>query len=741
MKSFKTGCLILGLMISALGFTADELQPSSETIEIAKQIESHQQLILDNQNSPSVLLQISNQLNHKSLRINDCIQKNQKELDRVTAEHKLIKDPVMNNYLTDKKNQGAYWLQHYQEELDLCKLLNYKISMMNKQIENFNQINYLNSYSLKRDDFLKSFHDLDFSKIQLLPKGYVIKTFLAQSNAARYTKWLTIIFLLILILKIIQSFEWVSKKYLEQLSIQKYVLIAIIFIFLSPVQYLILKTGYSHHQDILINLYKKPSNFIMTMAVLYYLYHYLDKRFLKHYLMMLILSFMSEICLISLCFALYYFELNSVYGAETLFFRYLILMNLQFVLFYLFYWLFLGVFSISQKILRYFIIFFFPIFIIFLAGLYGFVDMAIHVDFSIIFLSINLVWLIITYKVKNIVVSYAMHPTPKFKESFKKIFGINESKAMTNLRLLIEFIFFSISFQVIAISIVSVIWLFSQDMIYQIYEFFYGTQLLGNFNFVIINYMYAIVTFLILNIFNYAFANFCAHKIFDEPVARQKMAQFIYIMGLILISLISLAITKINLQNLMLLFGGLSIGIGLGLKNILSNLISSIILFTNRPFELGDLVSISTTKGFIRKVGILETMIETLDHDIVILPNQMIASSAIENFTYGQKNLHQIHLKYRVVDLTEQQEEVIQEVVLKIFQESEFIIINEIHEPQFIFSPDTQNPDGFEIEIIFNINTLHHLKNIISELNREILASLDKKGIEIKFNTLTHPLM
>lgn len=741
LKAFKTGCFILGLMISALGFSANILQPSSEILEIAKQTESNQQLIIDNQFSPRGLFQISEQLKNNSLKIDKCIKITQKELHKILEEKKLIKDPVMNHYLTDKRNESAYQLQHYQEELNLCQLLNYKISAMKKQIQNFNQTNYLNSYSLKRDNFFKSFQALNLSQIQLLPQGYLLNKFLSESNAFRYAKWISMISFLMVIFKIMQNYAWISKSYFKQLSIKRFIYIGLIFIVISPVLFLRLKTSYSHHDDILINLYKKPGHFVMSMAILYYLYQFLDKRYFKYDVIMLLFTLFGAISLIFLSFALNYFDFNNISESETLFCRYLILMNLQLILFYLFYWLFLRIFSISQKTTRFFIIFFLPMFFVFLAGLYGFVDMAIQVYFELIFLLINFAWLLITYRVKNIIVYNTMHPKAKFKEYLKNIFSLDESKAMTNFRLLIEFIFLSLTIQVTATAIVTGTWFFSSDKIYKIYEFIYGTQMLGSFNFVIINYLYAIVTFLILNILNYAFANFCAHKIFNEPVARHKMAQFFYIMGLVLIILISLLIIKINLQNFLLLFGGLSIGVGLGLKNILSNLISSFIIFTNRPFEVGDFVSIGPTKGFVKKVGILETMIENQDHDIVILPNQLIASSAIENFTYGQKHLHQIHLRYHVDNLTEKQEVLIRDSILKIFQQSKFIIIDEFHEPQFIFSPDTLISGAFEMEIIFSINTLHHLKNIISELNREILSSLKQKGIEIKFNTLSHPLM
>jgi small-conductance mechanosensitive channel len=741
LKAFKTGCFIFSLMISTWGFSLNPKQLSPEILEIVNRVEQTQQILISNQVKHRVLIQISNQLSQDDKLIQNCIRTKQDSLNIVLHENNLIKEPGMNNYLMAQKNQSSDLAQAYQEQLNLCQLLDYKISGLKKQIEKYNQINYLKSFSLKHINFFSNLKQVHFNEVVLPPKGYVSKTFLTQSNVARYSRWLLIILMSIVLFKVMQNFEWISKSYLHNLKLKRFAYIAVIFIFISPVQYLILKISYSHHDDILINLYKKPSHFLMTMAILYYLYQYLDSKYFKYDIAMIVFTFFGEASLISFCETLQYFDLNNISDSQTLMCKYLILITLQAVLIYLFYWLFIRILSFNRKQLGYFSVFFVGSIILFMFGLSGFVDLAINIDFTIIFFSIIFVWLLIFYRVKNSILHFVRHPSPRIKKFLEDIFSVDEQKAMTNLVLLIQFIFFNILFQVIAVSFVAFTWFFSKDIVNQSYEFFYQAQTLGSFSFTVVNYVYAIVAFLSLNIFNYAFSNLCAGKIFEEPVARHKIAQFFYILGLFVIGSISLMITKINLQNLILLFGGLFIGIGLGLKNILSNLISSLILFTNRPFEINDFVSIGSTKGFVKKVGILETKIETVDHDVVILPNQLIASSPIENFTYGEKNLHQIHFKYFLLAMTAQQEKIINESIKDIFKKSKYVETDTAQEPQFIFSPDAQNLGGYDLEVIFNVNTLHHLKSIISEINREIIDRLMKKGIELKFNQQSHPLM
>lgn len=100
--------------------------------------------------------------------------------------------------------------------------------------------------------------------------------------------------------------------------------------------------------------------------------------------------------------------------------------------------------------------------------------------------------------------------------------------------------------------------------------------------------------------------------------------------------LISLSTIGISLTSIALIFGGLSIGIGFGLQNIVSNLISGLILIFERPIKIGDLVEIIDFNifGRVTSINLRSTVIMALDEKELIVPNSQLIAEPVHNLTH-----------------------------------------------------------------------------------------------------------
>lgn len=76
-----------------------------------------------------------------------------------------------------------------------------------------------------------------------------------------------------------------------------------------------------------------------------------------------------------------------------------------------------------------------------------------------------------------------------------------------------------------------------------------------------------------------------------------------------------------------------TIAISLAAQDTIKNLFGSIVLLTDRPFEIGDRIVVDQTDGNVEEVGFRSTRVRTLDGHLVIVPNADMSNKSIKNIT------------------------------------------------------------------------------------------------------------
>ncbi|RQZ59668.1 DUF3772 domain-containing protein [Burkholderia sp. Bp9004] len=105
--------------------------------------------------------------------------------------------------------------------------------------------------------------------------------------------------------------------------------------------------------------------------------------------------------------------------------------------------------------------------------------------------------------------------------------------------------------------------------------------------------------------------------------------------GYVLLVLMALGLLGVRWSNLAWIVSALSVGIGFGLQEIVKNFVSGLILLTERPVKVGDMVSIAGVEGDIRRINVRATEIQLSDRSTVIVPNSQLISQNVRNVTMG----------------------------------------------------------------------------------------------------------
>jgi len=134
-----------------------------------------------------------------------------------------------------------------------------------------------------------------------------------------------------------------------------------------------------------------------------------------------------------------------------------------------------------------------------------------------------------------------------------------------------------------------------------------------------------------------------------EPSLQQSIAAVLGYVGVIAAIVLALSQLGIDLQKVALIAGALSVGIGFGLQSIVSNFISGLILLAERPIRVGDLVVVKGEEGYVRRIRVRATEIETFDRASVIIPNADFITGVVKNWTHAN-TVGRVIIKVSVAD-------------------------------------------------------------------------------------------
>jgi small conductance mechanosensitive channel len=124
-----------------------------------------------------------------------------------------------------------------------------------------------------------------------------------------------------------------------------------------------------------------------------------------------------------------------------------------------------------------------------------------------------------------------------------------------------------------------------------------------------------------------------ASRFIQDQTIRLLVVQVTYYLVWIVGIFVTLDAIGMNLQTVTTGLGLGGVAVGFALKDILSNLVSGVLILAMRPFEIGDQIVVGETEGTVEQIELRATHIRTYDGRLVLVPNGEVFTSRITNNT------------------------------------------------------------------------------------------------------------
>ncbi|MFB6208350.1 MAG: mechanosensitive ion channel family protein [Candidatus Nanohaloarchaea archaeon] len=164
----------------------------------------------------------------------------------------------------------------------------------------------------------------------------------------------------------------------------------------------------------------------------------------------------------------------------------------------------------------------------------------------------------------------------------------------------------------------------------------------------------------------------------------------------------------------------LTVAVGFGMRDQVASIVAGVFIQLDNPFVKGDYVKVQDFEGVVEEIELRATTLNGSSSEKMVVPNNLLVSNVMKNFTKGSKTKTSIELSLEPADLEEHVE-----LLLGAAEEEEKVL--EKPEPEVVY---IKMSDGKMVsELRYWIRDSEDLKKVRSRVLDSYRSKADQKNL------------
>ncbi|MBR3884192.1 MAG: mechanosensitive ion channel [Bacteroidaceae bacterium] len=212
-----------------------------------------------------------------------------------------------------------------------------------------------------------------------------------------------------------------------------------------------------------------------------------------------------------------------------------------------------------------------------------------------------------------------------------------------------------------------------------------------------------------------------------NPSVQSFLSSLLDVVMLIILIVMIISIFGIDTSSFIALFASAGVAVGMALSGTLQNFAGGVIILLFRPYKVGDYIEAQGQSGTVKEIQIFNTVLQTPDNKIILVPNGPISTGIVNNYSREQLRRVDFTFSIRYGDDYNKAKTVLEKLIAA---DSRIL-----KDPAPFIALGCLNSSSIDVTVRVWVNQADYW-SVFFEMNKTVYEEFPKNGLNFPYQTL-----